>query len=131
MSQQITWNFEVIREFLVYLADFQQISTSEPNLTTKLGKFYFLIFIAQSVAHNDSKKVFFIEIHPRKPKISLVLCQKTCELDKNPSREKIMTLFDFTRFLPQNGRYLWLLWMDFDEKYLFGIFMSYTLSNKN
>ncbi len=27
--------------------------------------------------------------------------------------------------------YLWFLWMDFDEKYLFGNFMSYTLSYKN
>ncbi len=41
-----------------------------------------------------------------------------------------MTLFDFTRFLTQNGRYLWFLWMDFDEKHLFGIVMSYTLSYK-
>ncbi len=41
-----------------------------------------------------------------------------------------MTLFDFTRFLTQNGRYLWFLWMDFDEKYFFGIVMSYTLSYK-
>jgi hypothetical protein len=87
----------------VYLADFQQISTLEPKLTIKLGKFFFLIFITQSVAHNDSKKIFFIEIHPRKPKISLVLCQKTCEMDKNPSREKIIViLFDFTGFLTQN-----------------------------
>jgi hypothetical protein len=53
-------------------------------------------------------------------------------MDKNPSREKIiMVLFDFTRFLTQNGRYLWFPWMDFDEKYLFGIVMSYTLSYKN
>jgi hypothetical protein len=50
-------------------------------------------------------------------------------MDKNPSREKIiMTLFDFTRFLTQNGTYLWFLWMDFDEEYLFGIVMGYTLS---
>jgi hypothetical protein len=42
-----------------------------------------------------------------------------------------MTLFDFTRFLTQNGRYLWFLWIDFDEKYLFGIVMSYTLSYEN
>ncbi len=41
-----------------------------------------------------------------------------------------MILFDFTRFLAQNGRYFWFLWMDFDEKYLFGIVMSYTLSFK-
>jgi hypothetical protein len=52
-------------------------------------------------------------------------------MDKNPSREKIITtLFEFTRFLTQNGRYFWFLWMDFDEKYLFGIVMSYTLSYK-
>jgi hypothetical protein len=37
----------------------------------------------------------------------------------------IMTLFDFTRFLIQNGTYLSFPWMDFDEKYLFGIVMSY------
>jgi hypothetical protein len=42
-----------------------------------------------------------------------------------------MILFDFTRFLTQNGRYLWFSFMDFDEKYFFGIVMSYTLSYKN
>jgi hypothetical protein len=42
-----------------------------------------------------------------------------------------MILFDFTRFLTQNRRYLWFPWMDFDEKYLFGIAMSYTLRYKN
>jgi hypothetical protein len=53
-------------------------------------------------------------------------------MDKNPSKEKIiMILFDFTRFLTQNGKYLWFLWMHFDEKYLFGIVMSCTLSNEN
>jgi hypothetical protein len=53
-------------------------------------------------------------------------------MDKNPSREKIiMILFDFTRFLTQNGTYLWFPWMDFDEKYFFRIVISYTLSSKN
>jgi hypothetical protein len=53
-------------------------------------------------------------------------------MDKNLSREKIITtLFDFPRFLTQNGRYLWFLWMYFDEKYLFGMVMSYTLSYRN
>jgi hypothetical protein len=44
MSQQITSNFGDIREFLIPMADFQQISTLKPNLTTKLGKIYFLNF---------------------------------------------------------------------------------------
>jgi hypothetical protein len=88
MSQQITLNFRVIREFLVYTADFQEISTLEPNLTTKFVKFCGEIIVIKSATHNVSKKVFFIEIHPRRPKISSVECRKTCEIDKNPPREK-------------------------------------------
>jgi hypothetical protein len=88
MSQQITLNFRVIREFLMYSADFQQISTLEPKLTTKFVKFCGEIFIIKSATHNVSKKVFFIEIHPRRPKISSVESRKTCEIDKNPPREK-------------------------------------------
>ncbi len=100
MSQQITWNFGDIREFLVYLADCQQISTLEPNLSTKLDKFYILsvlyIVRTQSATHNDSKKVFSIEIHPRKPKISSILCQETCEMDKNSSRKKLLWFYSIS-----------------------------------
>ncbi len=39
MSQQITCNFRVIWEFLMYSADFQQTSTLEPNLATNFLKF--------------------------------------------------------------------------------------------
>jgi hypothetical protein len=49
----------------------------------------------------------------------------------HPQKKIIMILFDFTRFLTQNRRYLWFPWIDFDEKYLSGIVMSYTLSYKN
>ncbi len=74
----------------------------------------------QSTTHNVSKTLFFIEFHPQKPEISSILCRKTREINKNTSREKIiMNLFDFVRFLTQNVRYFWSLWIDFDEKKAF------------
>jgi hypothetical protein len=76
MSQQITWNFRVIREFLLYSADFQQISTLEPNLAMKFVKFSGEIFIIKSITHNVSKKIFFIKIHPRKLEKSSIEDQK-------------------------------------------------------
>ncbi len=81
MSQQITRNFRVILEFLMYSADFQQISTLELNLAIKFVKFSGEIFIVKSTTHNVSKKIFFIKIHPRKPEISSIECQKSCEIN--------------------------------------------------
>jgi hypothetical protein len=83
MSQQITLNFRVIREFFVYPADFQQISTLEPNLTTKFVKFCGEIFIIKNATHNVSKKIFFIKIYPRKPEISSIECQKPVKSTEN------------------------------------------------
>ncbi len=101
-------------------------------MATKFVKFCGEIFIIKSATHNVSKKVLFIEIHPRRPKISSVECRKTCEIDKNPPREKkYLILFDFACFLTQNGRYLWSPLMDFDEKYLFGNVMSCNFYDKN
>jgi hypothetical protein len=61
MSQQITLNFRVIREFPVYSAVFQQISTLEPNLTTKFVKFCIEIIVIKNATHNVSKKIFFYQ----------------------------------------------------------------------
>ncbi len=38
---------------------------------------------------------------------------------------------NFTRFAALNRRYLWYPWMEFDEKYLFGNFMSCSYYDKN
>ncbi len=64
MSQQITCNFKVIQEFLVYLADFQQISILKSNFAMKFANLCGEIFIIKSATHNVSKKIFFIKIHP-------------------------------------------------------------------
>ncbi len=96
MPQQITWNFGVIRELIVYPADFQQISAFEPNLTMKFIKFCREIFIIIRATHKVSKKVFFIEVHPRIPKISSIECRKTCEIDRNSSREKKYRFFSIS-----------------------------------
>ncbi len=132
MSQQISWNFRVIQEFPLYPADFQQFSTLESNLAIKFVKLCDEIFIIKSATHHVSKKVSFIKIHLRRPKIPSVECRKTCGIHKNPSREKrLLILFDFACFLAQNGRYLRSPWMDFDEWYLFGNVMSCTFYDKN
>jgi hypothetical protein len=132
MSQQISWNFRVIQEFPVYRADFQQFSTLESNLATKFVKLCDEIFIIKRATHHVSKKVSFIKIHPRRPKIPSVECRKTCGIHKSPSREKkLLILFDFTRFLTQNGRYLLSPLMEFDEWYLFGNVMSCTFYDEN
>ncbi len=83
MSQQITCNFRVIREFLVYLADFQQISTLEPNLATNFVKFSGEVFIIKSTTHNVSKMIFFIKIYLQKPEISSIECQKPVKSTEN------------------------------------------------
>ncbi len=102
MSQQISWNFVVIREFFIHSADFQQISTLEPNFTIKFNKFSGEIFITQSTTHNDSKNIFFIKIHPRKPKICSVLCQETSEIESSHYFFFSGSIFiHFTRFLAQ------------------------------
>jgi hypothetical protein len=67
----------------MYHADFQQISTLEPNLATKFVKVPNEIFNTQSATHNDSKKIFFIKIHSRKPEISSIECQKPVKSMKN------------------------------------------------
>jgi hypothetical protein len=83
MSQQITWNFRVIQEIPMYPYDFQQISTLEPNFATNFVKFCGEIFIIKSATHKVSKTLFFIKIHPRRPEISSIEWQKTCEIIRN------------------------------------------------
>ncbi len=136
MSQQITWNFGVIREFPVYPSNFQQISTLEPNLAVKFVKFYGEIFIIKSATHNVSKNIFLIKIHQRRTKISSVEDRKTYEIDWNPYF--LIYLFYstsisvyFTRFAALNRRYLCSPLMDFNEKYIFGNVMSCLFYDKN
>ncbi len=132
MSQQITWNFKAIREFLIYSADFQQISTLEPNFATNFVKFSGEIFIIKSTTNNVSKKVFFIKIYPRKPKISWIECQKPVKSTENDDNKwSSMNFVRFRTFLTFNWRYLRVLWIDFDEKYLFGNVISCAFYNKN
>jgi hypothetical protein len=58
-------------------ADFQQISTLEPNLATKFVK-----LSGEITTHNVSKKIFFIKIHRREPEISSTECQTRAKLDE-------------------------------------------------
>jgi hypothetical protein len=67
----------------MYSADFQQISTLEPNLATNFVKFSFEVFIIKSTTHKVSKKIFFIKIYPRKPEISSIECQKPVKSTEN------------------------------------------------
>jgi hypothetical protein len=61
-------------------SNFQQISALVPNFTRKFKKFCAVILIIQSTTNNDSKTISCIEIYPLDLKISLILCQKTCEI---------------------------------------------------
>jgi hypothetical protein len=67
----------------MYSADFQLISTLDSNFAMKFVKFSGEIFISKSTTHKVSKKIFFIKIHPQKPEISLILCQKRTKSTEN------------------------------------------------
>jgi hypothetical protein len=101
----------------VYPADFQQISTLEPNLATKFKKFCGEIFITQSTTHNDSKKVSFIKIHPETgDRRYLPFCaKKQAKSNKKSFFFSGWIFINFTRLAALNRRYLWSPWMDFDE----------------
>jgi hypothetical protein len=65
----------------MYSADFQQISTLEPNLATNFVKFSGETLIIKSATNNVSKTLSFFKIYPLKPEISSIECQKTCEIN--------------------------------------------------
>ncbi len=107
----------------------------EPNFTTKFQKFCAEFFIIESTTNNVSKKLSFIKIHPRRPEISSILCQKTRKIGWNSFLLHFFfysTLFsaNLTRFLTLNWWYLRSPWMDFDEWWHFGNAMSYTFHNE-
>ncbi len=90
MSQQITWNFGVIRE---NPSELFQISANL-HFGAKFGKevrekisskiqFCDKILIIKSTTYNVSKTLSCIKIHLRRPEISPIVCQKTCEIDWN------------------------------------------------
>ncbi len=110
MSQKITWNFGVIREFLMYSADFQQISTLKPNLATNFVKFSGEVFIIKSTTHNVSKKIFFIKIYTRKPEISSIECQKTCEIERVALSMIKISPENFTNFIVKFGSKAEICW---------------------
>jgi hypothetical protein len=88
-------------------------------------------FSIESATHNVSKTPSFIKIHPLKPEMSSILCQKTCEIDWS-SFIFYSTSFsaNLTRFLTQNWRYIQSPWMDFDEWWHFGNVISCTIYSK-
>jgi hypothetical protein len=70
-------------DFKLIFSWFQQISTLEPNFTTKFQKFCAEFFTIESATNIVSKMPLFIKIHPRRPEISSILYQKTCQDDWN------------------------------------------------
>ncbi len=71
---------ELFDKFYFNSSNFQQISALEPNFTRKFKKFCAVILIIWSTTNNVSKTLSCIKIHPLELKISLILCQKTCEI---------------------------------------------------
>ncbi len=132
MSQQITWNNKAIREFLVYPADIQQISILKRNLTTKLGKFYFLNFYnSKCKSQRFQKSIFHRNPSMETKDMFRFVPENVWNGQKSIQRKNNYDFIRFHTFLTQNERYLWFPWMDVDEIYLFGIVMSYTSSYKN
>jgi hypothetical protein len=84
-------------------SNFQLISTLEPNLTMKFVEFFDKFLIIKSGAHKVSKEISCIKIHPRRPELFWILCQKTCEIDWNShSFLYVWILVNLTGFLTES-----------------------------
>jgi hypothetical protein len=138
MTQQITWNFGVIREKSSRLsANFQPISANfnfEAKFHNEISKIVlkFLIWKVQPItfpkSYHSSKSI-------RGDRRYLRFCAR-----KHVRLAEINFYFIFfystsfsanlTRFLTLNWWYLRSPWMDFDEWWHFGNAMSYTFHNE-